>query len=96
MRDVIAEGRTVTYDLGGTAGTRAFADAVIERLGERSRRRERRPQPPAHDRRPTTTPPASRDARVRARPAARIESPRRPPRLISARPRDEVAQPTWP
>ncbi|HEU4918521.1 MAG TPA: isocitrate/isopropylmalate family dehydrogenase, partial [Candidatus Limnocylindrales bacterium] len=29
VRDVIAEGRTVTYDLGGTAGTRAFADAVI-------------------------------------------------------------------
>ena len=33
LRDVIAEGRTVTYDLGGTAGTRAFADAIIERLG---------------------------------------------------------------
>ena len=32
IRDVIAEGRTVTYDLGGTAGTRAFADAIIERL----------------------------------------------------------------
>src|SRR5258705_470538 len=32
VRDVIAEGRTVTYDLGGTAGTRAFADAVIGRL----------------------------------------------------------------
>jgi len=32
-RDVIADGRTVTYDLGGTAGTRAFADAIIERLG---------------------------------------------------------------
>ncbi|HEU4919167.1 MAG TPA: isocitrate/isopropylmalate family dehydrogenase [Candidatus Limnocylindrales bacterium] len=32
VRDVIAEGRTVTYDLGGTAGTRAFADAIIERL----------------------------------------------------------------
>jgi isocitrate dehydrogenase (NAD+) len=31
-RDVIAEGRTVTYDLGGTAGTRAFTDAIIERL----------------------------------------------------------------
>jgi isocitrate dehydrogenase (NAD+) len=29
---VIAEGRTVTYDLGGTAGTQAFADAIIERL----------------------------------------------------------------
>jgi isocitrate dehydrogenase (NAD+) len=33
VRDVIAEGRTVTSDLGGTAGTRQFADAVIERLG---------------------------------------------------------------
>ena len=32
VRDVIAEGRTVTYDLGGTAGTRAFADAISERL----------------------------------------------------------------
>jgi len=29
---VIAEGRTVTSDLGGTAGTSQFADAVIERL----------------------------------------------------------------
>jgi isocitrate dehydrogenase (NAD+) len=32
VRSVIAEGRTTTSDLGGTAGTRAFADAVIERL----------------------------------------------------------------
>jgi len=32
LRAVIAEGRTVTYDLGGTAGTAAFADAIIERL----------------------------------------------------------------
>ena len=32
LREVIAEGRTVTYDLGGTAGTQAFADAIIERL----------------------------------------------------------------
>ncbi|HET9346041.1 MAG TPA: isocitrate/isopropylmalate dehydrogenase family protein [Candidatus Limnocylindrales bacterium] len=32
LREVIAEGRTLTYDLGGTAGTRAFADAIIERL----------------------------------------------------------------
>jgi hypothetical protein len=30
---VIAEGRTTTSDLGGNAGTREFADAVIERLG---------------------------------------------------------------
>jgi isocitrate dehydrogenase (NAD+) len=32
LRDVIAEGKHVTYDLGGDAGTRAFADAIIERL----------------------------------------------------------------
>ena len=33
VRTVIAEGRTVTSDLGGNAGTREFADAVIDRLG---------------------------------------------------------------
>src|ERR671921_598158 len=33
VRTVIAEGQTVTYDLGGTAGTSEFADAIIERLG---------------------------------------------------------------
>src|SRR5438552_4692998 len=33
VRAVIAEGRTTTSDLGGTAGTSQFADAVIERLG---------------------------------------------------------------
>jgi hypothetical protein len=27
----------VTYDLGGTAGTAAFADAIIDRLGAGSR-----------------------------------------------------------
>ncbi len=32
VRDVIAEGKSTTSDLGGTAGTAAFADAVIERL----------------------------------------------------------------
>src|SRR6187431_2739862 len=32
VRDVIAEGTSTTYDLGGTAGTAAFADAIIERL----------------------------------------------------------------
>jgi len=32
IREVVAEGRQVTYDLGGTAGTSEFADAVIERL----------------------------------------------------------------
>ena len=31
-RGVIAEGTTVTYDLGGTAGTREFADAVAARV----------------------------------------------------------------
>jgi isocitrate dehydrogenase (NAD+) len=31
-RDVIADGATVTYDLGGTAGTREFADAVANRV----------------------------------------------------------------
>jgi isocitrate dehydrogenase (NAD+) len=33
LREVIAEGKRTTYDLGGDAGTRAFADAIIERLG---------------------------------------------------------------
>ena len=33
LRDVIGEGRCVTYDLGGTAGTSQFADAIIDRLG---------------------------------------------------------------
>jgi isocitrate dehydrogenase (NAD+) len=33
VRSIIAEGRTTTSDLGGTAGTSEFADAVIERLG---------------------------------------------------------------
>jgi isocitrate dehydrogenase (NAD+) len=32
VRDVIAEGATVTYDLGGTAGTSEFATAIVERL----------------------------------------------------------------
>ena len=40
-RDVIAEGRPTTYDLGGTAGTREFADAIIERLEPLGRRRRR-------------------------------------------------------
>ena len=31
-RDVIAEGTTVTYDLGGTAGTREFAETVATRV----------------------------------------------------------------
>jgi isocitrate dehydrogenase (NAD+) len=32
VRDVIAEGRATTYDLGGTTGTAGFANAVIARL----------------------------------------------------------------
>jgi isocitrate dehydrogenase (NAD+) len=36
VRDVIAEGRSTTADLGGSTGTAAFADAVIERLGAAS------------------------------------------------------------
>jgi isocitrate dehydrogenase (NAD+) len=32
IRAVIAEGRSVTYDLGGSAGTSEFADAIVARL----------------------------------------------------------------
>ena len=32
IRAVIAEGRSVTYDLGGSAGTSEFADAIVGRL----------------------------------------------------------------
>ena len=32
LREVIAEGRTVTYDVGGSAGTSQFADAIVARL----------------------------------------------------------------
>ena len=32
IRSVLAEGRTVTYDLGGTAGTSDYADAIVKRL----------------------------------------------------------------
>src|SRR5213593_2383912 len=32
VRETVAEGRTTTSDLGGSAGTSQFADAVIERL----------------------------------------------------------------
>jgi isocitrate dehydrogenase (NAD+) len=34
LRTVIAEGRSTTYDLGGSAGTSQFADAIVEQLGE--------------------------------------------------------------
>ena len=33
LRDVIAEGKATTHDLGGPAGTSQFADAIIARLG---------------------------------------------------------------
>ncbi len=32
LRDVLADGRSVTYDLGGSAGTSEMADAIVERL----------------------------------------------------------------
>jgi isocitrate dehydrogenase (NAD+) len=32
VREVIAEGRTVTYDLGGSAGTREFGEAIADRV----------------------------------------------------------------
>ena len=35
IRDVIAEGTTVTYDLGGSAGTREFGEAVAARVSGR-------------------------------------------------------------
>ncbi len=37
VRSVVAEGRTVTYDLGGSAGTREFGAAVAARLGGATR-----------------------------------------------------------
>jgi isocitrate dehydrogenase (NAD+) len=36
IRAVIAEGRAVTYDLGGSAGTSDFADAIVARLESNS------------------------------------------------------------
>ena len=33
VREVIGEGQTVTYDLGGSTGTREFGEAVADRLG---------------------------------------------------------------
>jgi len=32
VRAVVAEGTTVTYDLGGSAGTREFGEAVAARV----------------------------------------------------------------
>jgi isocitrate dehydrogenase (NAD+) len=34
LREVIAEGKRTTYDLGGDAGTSEFADAIIARLAD--------------------------------------------------------------
>jgi isocitrate dehydrogenase (NAD+) len=34
VRGVIAEGTTVTYDLGGSSGTREFGEAVARRVAE--------------------------------------------------------------
>ena len=34
VKDVIAAGREVTYDLGGTSGTRAMGEAIARRVGE--------------------------------------------------------------
>jgi isocitrate dehydrogenase (NAD+) len=36
LREVIAEGETLTYDLGGSAGTSQFADAIVDRLTTRA------------------------------------------------------------
>jgi len=41
LREVIAEGETVTYDLGGSTGTSGFADAIIERLGSQGHAAQR-------------------------------------------------------
>jgi len=32
VREVIAAGTATTYDLGGSTGTAAYADAIVERL----------------------------------------------------------------
>ena len=47
IRDVVADGRSVTYDLGGTAGTSDMADAVIERLAAADDAERARPVAPA-------------------------------------------------
>ena len=52
-RDVIAEGRATTYDLGGPAGTSEFADAIIDRLGPGAAPPRPPPRPPDGPRRPT-------------------------------------------
>jgi len=32
VSEVIAEGKTVTYDLGGDAGTKEMAEAIIQKI----------------------------------------------------------------
>jgi isocitrate dehydrogenase (NAD+) len=32
LREIVAEGRATTADMGGPAGTSEFADAIVERL----------------------------------------------------------------
>ncbi|HVO32984.1 MAG TPA: isocitrate/isopropylmalate dehydrogenase family protein [Elusimicrobiota bacterium] len=39
IMDVIREGKAITYDLGGKAGTREMGDAIIEKLGQNPSRR---------------------------------------------------------
>src|SRR3989449_5264007 len=45
VRAVIADGRTLTQDMGGSAGTRAFADAIVARLGSTPAVAPARPHP---------------------------------------------------
>ncbi|HEY3073142.1 MAG TPA: isocitrate/isopropylmalate dehydrogenase family protein [Candidatus Limnocylindrales bacterium] len=47
IREVVADGRSVTYDLGGTAGTSDMADAVIEQLAATDDAERARPVAPA-------------------------------------------------
>jgi isocitrate dehydrogenase (NAD+) len=47
IREVVADGRSVTYDLGGTAGTSDMADAVIEQLAATADAERARPVAPA-------------------------------------------------
>ena len=83
VRDVIAEGRRTTYDLGGTTGTQGFADAIVERLGRRPRR------PPPDDGHPGQ-PPAAAQAGGHRRAGPRQDPPARPLVGGARRPGDRV------